>query len=265
MRSIRILIFASLISSCQDLSEQESKVFIKEAVESIELSNKNQEISFLDQYQIHTNIWGQLEEGESLPLVGLDTFSVNHQRRIAWKWDIQNRDQSKIVAYPEIIYGWKPWMPNSTSVSLPQPLSNIQTISSSYDLESKAQGHYNLAYDLWITNQKNAEVEHITAEIMIWQSWESLRPLGKKLNTIDTPFGTYEFWKGKTSDDWDYFAFRSLKAQWEANLEIKWFTDFLIKNQHLQPDDFLASVEFGNEISSGVGQTIIHSFNIEVQ
>ena len=83
--------------------------------------------------------------------------------RIIWGWSWSYPDNARgINAYPQIIYGKKPWHEQSTTPHLPIQIETINQLKVSYDIAiARNEGEYNLAYDLWLTANEAAQPEDI--------------------------------------------------------------------------------------------------------
>lgn len=102
-----------------------------------------------------------------------------------------------IVGYPELIYGYKPFGPMTTSQSpgmvFPIALNKLPSVWLMTDYAmSVSDGNLpaNLAYDLWITQAyKGVGVKKGDVELMIWLYRNDVQPAGKlqPLQTFTTP------------------------------------------------------------------------------
>lgn len=213
---------------------------------------------------LEMNVWGMGER----PINELDLcifdFEIEEQSVFGWRWHTQNNNSAIIQCYPEIIYGWKPWRNQSTNNQLPRVVSGLKKVDLNYEAMSQAFGTHNFTFDLWITDADNVNLEVVKAEIMIWESWREMRPLGELKEVLRTPFGDYEFWSG-TTQTWDYHAFRRVEARTQGNLEATWFLDFLKERGYLRDDQFLASIEFGNEVATGEGITVLKKYEVNIK
>tara|TARA_R110000787_G_scaffold123580_7_gene234622 strand:- start:15777 stop:16259 length:483 start_codon:yes stop_codon:yes gene_type:complete len=142
-----------------------------------------------DECLIQNNAWGY--EGHHPP----QCIQGPPGAMPGWKWDWPGQDRTRVQAYPELIYGKKPWSATSTTPGLPQRLSGISRIDADYDIHTKASGCYNAAFELWLTRTSAADSADITSEIMIWVSCKGLRPAGSFLKSVETPHGTADLYE----------------------------------------------------------------------
>ena len=199
---------------------------------------------------------------------------VDGKVQYGWRWQWP-RGSGNVKAYPEVIYGHKPWFASSTTVNLPRRISTINELTVIYGIEMQARGRYNLALDVWVTNSDSPTPATITHEIMIWvgdrrRAWEpSPGYLAKRVTvggaTYDLYIRPYAEWlKEHGAPDVTYIAFNARTAQLSGKIDVKQFLDYLTANGHLPADGYVASVELGNEIMSGTGELWLKSYEISV-
>ena len=122
------------------------------------------------------NVWGQGAISREDRLQCLLKRVVDGKAQYGWRWQWP-RGSGDVKAYPEVIYGFKPWFTFSTTANLPRPISTIDELSVAYDVEMQARGRYNLAFDIWVTSNDRPTPSDITHEVMIWvgertRAWE---------------------------------------------------------------------------------------------
>jgi hypothetical protein len=176
-----------------------------------------------------------------------------------WKWP----DTNDVLAYPEIIYGWKPWNQQSTTPELPRRVKAIQACAITYDIDMQKEGVGNLTFDIWLTREATPAEKNISMELMIWLEHSGQIPDGSSQGTVKIDGASYDFYKGKPPHaGWGSTAFLRKQPARRGVIDLKKFLDFLVKNKHLSGDDYLASIEFGNEICGGKGRTEFKDYRI---
>ena len=199
---------------------------------------------------------------------------VDGEVQYGWRWRWP-RGSGNVKAYPEVIYGHKPWFTSSTTADLPRRISTIDELSVTYDIEMQARGRYNLAFDIWVTDSERPTPSDITHEIMIWvgertRAWEpSPGYLAKRVAiggaTYDLTIRPHAEWlKEHGAPDVAYIAFNSRTAQVSGRIDVKKFLDYLTDHDHLPADGYIASVELGNEVMNGTGELWLKSYEIRV-
>ena len=208
-------------------------------------------------YLIENNVWGQGTISEFSQCI----FTTNDSS-FGWTWDWPDAGYN-VKAYPEIIFGKKPWSANSTTNELPLKIGNVETFEVNFDLNIEASGNYNLAFEFWITEDSISNQDHITTEVMIWTANSLLQPAGEQISVFFSDGYYYDLYKAEF-DDWIYYAFVSQTDQQAGTLHVHNFINYMLATGHLNPNKYMASFELGNEIVNGSGQTNIQQYSISV-
>lgn len=201
--------------------------------------------------------------------------TVDGTAQFGWKWEWPGYNAS-VFAYPEVIYGWKPWSGGkSTDPKLPMKVTDIRTMKMRYDLDLQASGGYNLAPEIWLTSTGEASLQpapgRITTEIMFWMNHETMQPAGMFVEKVTVDGVDYQLWKLDSMGDkgngegWAYYAFLSAKPQNKATLDIRQFIQYLLLKKEIGADTFVASIEFGNEIAGGKGTAWLKEYSLVIE
>lgn len=208
-------------------------------------------------YLIENNVWGQGEINDYSQCI----FTTNDSS-FGWNWSWPDVGYN-VKAYPEIIFGKKPWSTTSTTYELPMKISMVETFEVNFDLTIEASGNYNLAFEFWVTEDSMSSQDQITNEVMIWTTNNLLQPAGEQIAVFFSDGHYYDLYRAEF-DDWIYYAFVSQIDQYEGTLDIQNFINYLLATDHLDPNEYLASFELGNEIVNGSGQTNIRNYTISI-
>ena len=220
------------------------------------------------------NVWGQGTIKRENRLQCLLRRVAGSEVQYGWRWQWP-RGSGEVKAYPEAIYGHKPWLSTSTTGALPRQLSEIEELSVTYDIELRAQGRYNLAFDIWVTNSDRPTPTAITHEIMIWvgERADAGEPYpGKRVKRVMIGGAAYDLYV-KSHAEWltehgapnvVYIAFNARTARLSGGINIKQFLDYLTENGHLPADGYVASVELGNEVTHGSGELWLKTYEISI-
>ncbi|MEJ2194262.1 MAG: hypothetical protein P8X73_05315 [Ignavibacteriaceae bacterium] len=211
---------------------------------------------------ISNNVWGKGTETNYEQCIYYK--SNNTQTEIGWNWDWPGTGD--VRAYPEIIFGLKPWSTESTSPLLPAQI-NSNSIILKFTGTAKAIGQWNLAYDIWLTNSKTPTAENVTHEIMIWMhKTNSITPAGTFRETITINGNNFALWVNENhNDSWTYIAFVTDTTKLSVSLDLNAFIDYLITNSYVSPNLFISGIEFGTEIFEGKGNVVLSEYEVEVQ
>ncbi len=171
-----------------------------------------------------------------------------------------------MLAYPNIIYGKNPWL-TSTVDTLPKRIGDINCLQAEFDVIQQGSGKGNLAFDLWITDSASAQPSDITRELMIWITRDSFRPAGSRVGTLNLDGRDIGLWKQDNFNvwekaEWTFFAFVYSSDLTTGTIDLAALLDYLVDNGHISPDEYLSSIQLGNEIVSGYGQTLIRNYEI---
>jgi hypothetical protein len=225
-------------------------------------------------YRYDNNQWGSNKakgKGEQCLLTRQFAGHTEH----GWTWNWPGFDAS-VFAYPEIEFGWKPWTGGkSTDSRFPMKVRDLPRVALNYEVETIANGSYDLAPEVWLIEgplgSEAANPKSITTEVMFWMDYaEGARPAGKMIEKPILDGTEYELWKedsiGKDANGkgWVLLSFKSPTIQRKGTLGIDTLLRHLVGLKLVNPNDYLASVEFGNEVMGGSGTTWVKRFEIEV-
>lgn len=202
-------------------------------------------------------------------------YSNARQYGWRWQWPINS---TTVFSYPAVVMGWKPWNGGQSSVAaLPIKINNISKFTWSYDVATASNSKYNLSTSLWLTSNgttyNNPTSTYITTEFMIWSTGYGFRPAGTLKGYIDIDGTTFEVWHNPAQTDasnqntnvWKYIAYRAVSPIPTATLDIKKFLNDAVNRGLLDSNEYVSSLEMGNEIMSGIGETWIRSLALDVQ
>ncbi len=226
-------------------------------------------------YKYENNQWGHKKATGKFEQCLLKR-TVEGRTEIGWTWNWPGVDPS-VFSYPEIIFGWKPWSGGKPSDSrFPLKVGDVQHLAIHYTVETRASGSYNLAPEIWLTRSSQWSEEPnpglITAEIMFWMDYkDTARPAGAVIDEPTIDGIKYELWKADSIGDmgggkgWVLYSFKSPIVQHQGSISIHNLLGYMMKKQLVRPDEYVASVEFGNEVMGGTGTTWVKRFQVEVR
>jgi hypothetical protein len=223
-----------------------------------------------NQYIVLNNIWGKYTFNYQFETN--DKQSIFREKdsggswNFGWKWEWPFY-KGHVKAYPEVIFGYKPGFPHSTTPLLPIKVKDINEITASYDVEIKATGKCNLSFDLWIT--KSTPPGYPSREIMIWVdnlNWDKMDDNADKIKLMGKVTIEGEDYYFYTANfGWSYLAFIKIDKKRKNNLKLDKFIQYLVKNGYITEDEYLTSIEFGNEIIEGIGETVVKSYSVNMK
>ena len=219
-------------------------------------------------YRAENNTWGKGTLSGWSQCIGLGT-AADGTLAGRWTWDWLNAG-TNVKAYPEIVFGQKPGSARTSEV-LPIKLSDIRAATIAYDVASTHTGSGDVAFDLWLTDTPDPKtwgVPPITHEIMIWlDRYGGMAPGGAFRERVNLDGASYAvFAADHWGEGWKYLAFASAEARLGARtLDLGSFLTYLQEKKLVSADEYLASIEFGNEVATGSGETVVKQYTISIQ
>jgi hypothetical protein len=226
------------------------------------------------------NAWGKGKLKGWRQCIGLASHGPGQGVTARWTWDWLDAGDN-VKAYPELIVGTKPGSAPTTR-SLPRRLSQLGQLQARLDLESRRNGSGNLAFDLWLTTTASPShfgVPPISHELMIWRdAFGSMQPAGQRRATVRIDGRIYDLYvKDRHGDGWRYIAYvprafgvnpatrAAGRFRDTAKINLKAFLEDGLARKLFSGKAFLASVELGNELISGQGETLVHHYSLAIK
>jgi cellulose 1,4-beta-cellobiosidase len=172
-------------------------------------------------------------------------------------------------AFPEVIYGCA-WGVCSKKSVLPTRIYRLHQLVTSWGASwRRANGHFNVAYDIWFGHLQTIHGHALGAELMIWLGTKRFgTPTGDPIYRID---GVRWYYARHTACDinygcWDYMLFRRVVPSTHAyHLGL---IPFIHKAEHLHQLAwwwYLKSIDVGFEIwRKGLGLAV-HSYSVKIK
>lgn len=225
-------------------------------------------------YRYENNVWGS-NKAQGKFQQCLLTRERDGKKEIGWTWNWPGLDPS-VFAYPEVIVGWKPWSGGaSTDPRFPIRVSEVKTLALEYEVETNVTGSYNLAPEIWLTEagaSPAANPKSITTEVMFWMDYtEGARPAGSVIDHVELNGVSYELWREASigadanGKGWQLLSFKSPERQLKGRIDIAALLRHLTTSKLASTSDYVASVEFGNEVMGGTGTTWIKHFDVKIE
>jgi len=225
-------------------------------------------------YMTENNAWnasGASGYRQCVQVVDAGAGKVN--ATLDWNWPVA---PTGVRAYPELIYGQKPWYASTTS-ALPRVVDTLQTlrVETAFTASRDAGANGNFAFDIWLasSNQRPAGSDHlpITHELMIWlDAYGGMVPAGSIVATVTIGGITWDLYRLDattwTPEPWVYLAYLPrTKVSSPLSLDVRAFLSHLKQRGDITGQEWLTSVELGNEIVSGKGQTLLTGYAVTAE
>ncbi len=276
-----LFIFFSILS-CQTkppISPTESE--LEEIFSQIPVSLKNvftsatkescTEFAILTQGEINleNNTWNAVNLTSNSYQQCIYQYQNNAESMMGWKWSYPNT-ATEINAYPQIIYGKKPWHSNSTTLNLPKVISSINQLKVNYEIDIfKNDGGYNLAFDNWLCSSAKSTPNDIQFEFMIWEDYHLIEPFGDYIDTVTTLNGSYKLYTGVPTwapegTSWLYIAFVRTVPRKKGTVDIDILLQYLVDKDIVPQESYFSSLEFGTELGNSIGYAILKNFEVSL-
>lgn len=191
---------------------------------------------------------------------------------LGWTWQYLT-PSDQVMAYPEVVFGKKPWANYSTTHDLPRVLGPVPSLKVDYTIRTEATGRYNAAFEVWLTSTTGAHADNsadITHEVMWWIDQQGgPQPAGHLFErNLRFPDGrTCDLYIARPGQDWwpnpwVYFAFVFDAPATHGSLECGHYLHYLVQRGLLPSTRYITSLEFGNEIWTGEGFTVVDQYEV---
>jgi serralysin len=217
-------------------------------------------------YTLINNTWnvGDLVNGRDFTQnVTYTPDDLTHGARFAWAF---GPDDSKILAYPSILLGYSPWG-TGESLAVETRISDLRDFNLTQDVAIFGQtDHFNVAYDLWLTDKPQAGPDNITTELMIWLH-------SGNLANGETPQYQYQGagfsagiyvkdgFSAAPGQEWRYVAVVLHEDRLSGAIDLDGLLRHLASLGVVDPADYVTGVELGCEVNFGRGSMVLNNFD----
>jgi hypothetical protein len=180
-----------------------------------------------------------------------------------WTWNWPDIGDGRVRSFPSLYTGKQPWAPGRATNGFPRQIGALQKLSAKVDLQVKSSGVGNTTFDIWIIEdpQKTGRA-NIRAELMIWLDG-NLPPFGTSQGIFTVDGRRYELFLNP--GEWTYAAFLPVTPDTTVTVSVPAFLELLEEQGLVSESWYIGSVELGNEVVSGTGQTVVRQFELDVR
>lgn len=225
------------------------------------------EHQYAGEYFVENNVWNKGSTRDYRQEIGIRE-NQDSSVSVAWAWDWP--ESPVIVAFPDILYGKNPWAAESSTPKMPVAIKDLDTLTAEFGFTHYGYGHRNSSFQIWLTTD-SADDRHLLNEIMIWIRNDNLPPAPflKNDSIAGEPFTVTTLENHgdpnlKPAIHWNYYAFVNPRLDWKGRIDLLAFLKYLIKNKLIDPDAYVAVINFGNEIRDGKGITALDHYRIRL-
>lgn len=218
-------------------------------------------------FTVINNQWG-------ISKIKRGTFSQSiytTKNHVGWEWSSPRKSYG-VIAYPEILLGTHAWTKRAevTQENYFKKIDELTKFTAQFTSEITVNNlKYNIAFDIWLHNEPFVAAENIAIELMIWEDHQKFKPFGKKIKTLNTPFGNYDLYVGKLNKKdiglaWNYIAFLRHEKRTSGQVDILYLLTILQEMNLIKDALYLSSIEFGTEVLNSTGSILIKEYNVDV-
>lgn len=213
-------------------------------------------------YRIVNNVWNKGDTENYFQKILYDPENPARNISMVWDW---GPDAGHVLAYPEVAVGYKPWSGLGTD-AISARISDIRSFDVFHNLSvgGPDKGLFNVAYDLWLTDEPLGGTQSITTELMIWARSGQLGSFGEQAHIgryshdgFKADIYTYEDFgdsSGLSGETWRYIALVSDKDQLKAEIDIHDILVELVRRGLISENDYVTGYELGAEVAGGEGR-----------
>ncbi|WP_432903066.1 GH12 family glycosyl hydrolase domain-containing protein [Micromonospora matsumotoense] len=145
-------------------------------------------------------------------------------------------------------------------------MSVNRSVNTSWQFTVTQNGTVNqiVAYDMWFQPMVNpGSTDQPTDELMIWPYRSKASPAGSRQGTVTIAGTSGEVWRG-TVGTWSVYSYVRTTNSTNANLNIRSFTNDVVRRGWMSNSKYLTSVQAGPEIFTGNGQVVTSSYSVNI-
>lgn len=227
---------------------------------------------------IVNNMWNQASAGAAPYRQCLQVRDVGTALEYGWTWQWPAADG--IYAYPELLVGSSPWLPEpSNDARFPRTVAATRSLVLSYELLTTSTGKQAAAADFWFTETRPVAFGPapvaVKAEMLIWTD---VSP--GIISADEVPAGVVEIdgrrWRvylqaaqrdlsSTDSARWTLISYVAADNAATARYDAAKFFQDAVGRGVISATDYVSGVEIGHEIISGAGSAWLRNVSIAVE
>lgn len=233
-----------------------------------ELLSRDGQWVVLGDVMLQNNTWGRrdLRNGEDFTQTIQYDGALDRGVRMEWDWP-QPQDR-RVLAYPEVIAGRKPWLPETAGSALPVRVADADGVTTAWALDWGGDlTGFNVAFDLWLTTEPAGGPSSIANEVMIWLKPHDGRPAGRLVMEVEIEGAVWDLWVKDAphgGGGWSYAAFVAQGDMAAGEMNLGAMLAALDAVDPLADGLWLSAVELGAEVVHGAGWMEISDFEVRL-
>ncbi|MFH1680256.1 MAG: hypothetical protein ABIH26_06375 [Candidatus Eisenbacteria bacterium] len=179
---------------------------------------------------------------------------------VTWRWAVDT-DEPYVKGFPQIAFGINPWTQVATTKQLPARVGDLTALLVTHKASVQASGVYNLAFDLWVTEDDTPTQHERTNEIMVWLDGNT--PVGNgKVGPVTIGGELYDFYEQQPYEGPLLLLFVAHRHRPSGETDLLEFLHYLEANGYLSPDHYVSIVELGTEMWHGEGTATVTEYSV---
>ena len=217
-----------------------------------------------NKYYLFNNLWGA-DTGSGSQC----TWSAASEKSpmawgTQWNWD---GPEHTIKSYAAMVWGWH-WGWKVSNCGLPVQLSSLKSLCSTWEFEltHTIPGGTNVTYDIWLSDNPQADNENPTGEVMVWlYKIGEITPIGSEVDRVMIEGVQWRLWKGAHPvSGWPVYSFIREENTNRQTLDLVHFFQHLAAFG-LSQSNYLLGVQAGPEIFTGKGSLDTLYYDMSLQ
>lgn len=213
---------------------------------------------------VSNNVWNKAAvAGEGGQQIFLK--EVAGEKVFGWQWAWP--DSINILAYPEVVYGDKPWDVQTGRIAGLPFLAGTKSITVTFDVDLFTTGECNLDLTMMVVSGLPASSANIVDQISIWTYNRGVRPYGDKIGSIPVNGIDYDVYitYNSSTTGYNYILFVAPAGVLTGPLELDPFIDYLLDRGIINRNQYITSIELGNDLVHGAGMVEVRNYQVIVQ
>ena len=219
----------------------------------------------LDGVILQNTTWGRRELVNGADFTQTVTYGGSLAEGVLFEWDWPEVSPRRVLGYPQMIVGRKPWLDATAGDLLPLPLSETEGLTARWSLDWGGEGGFNVAFDLWLSTSPDGGPEAVTQEVMVWLRPGEGSPAGRPVAEVEIDGRAFDLWRKDAphgTGGWGYAAFVAREPAPDGVLDLGALLEALEATGPLGEGLWLTSVELGAEVTGGAGWMRATEFSV---
>ncbi len=219
----------------------------------------------LDGAILQNNTWGRGELVSGADYRQSVAYGDALSDGVRFDWDWEEQTPRRVLAYPSLWIGRKPFLDATAGESLPARLDAIDGLTLDYSLNWGGDlAGFNVSLDLWLSRDPDGGRDVVAEEIMVWIKSGTATPGGSVSAELRLDGADYEIRTREHDSGWGYAALVAETPAKAGRIDLGAILDHLRQTGAIAPDLWLMDVELGAEVTGGAGWLEVQRFDLDL-